>query len=103
MKEGLFTFVITFFSGWGWQSLGKVANPASGEIERNLDLAKHTIDILEMLREKTEGNITEEEKTFLNGVIAELQINYVDEVKKADKKDDVKDNESSSKEETKES
>ncbi|HNS31602.1 MAG TPA: DUF1844 domain-containing protein [bacterium] len=90
MKEELFSFVITFFSGWAWQSLGKVANPVTGKVEKNLDTAKHVIDIMEMLREKTQGNLTDSEKNFLDGTIAELQLNYVDELKKDNKEEDAK-------------
>jgi hypothetical protein len=82
MAEGLFNFVVTFFSGWGWQALGKVPNPVTGKIERNLEMAKQIIEIVEMLRGKTKGNLTEDEEKLLTGVIAELQLNYVDELKK---------------------
>lgn len=82
MKEDLFNFVVTFFSSWGWQSLGKVANPVTGKAERNLDVAKQTIEIMEMLKQKTKGNLTEEETKLLDGLLAELQLNYVDELKK---------------------
>ncbi|MBN1445601.1 MAG: DUF1844 domain-containing protein [Candidatus Omnitrophica bacterium] len=82
MSEGLFNFVVTFFAGWGWQAIGKVPNPVTGKVERNLELAKQIIDITEMLREKTKGNLTDAESKMLTGVIAELQLNYVDELKK---------------------
>ncbi len=82
MAEGLFNFVVTFFSGWGWQSMGKVPNPVTGKVERNLEMAKQIIEILEMLKEKTKGNLTAEEDRLLAGTIAELQLNYVDELKK---------------------
>jgi len=82
MAEGLFHFVVTFFAGWGWQALGKVPNPVNGKVERNLELAKQIIDITEMLKEKTKGNLTDEESRMLTEVIAGLQLNYVDELKK---------------------
>ena len=82
MAEGLFNFVITFFASWGWQAMGKVPNPATGKIERNLELAKQIVEIMEMLKEKTKGNLTPDEDRILTGVIAELQLNYVDELKK---------------------
>ncbi len=82
MPEGLFNFVVTFFAGWGWQALGKVPNPANNKVERNLELAKQIIDITEMLKEKTKGNLTDAEEKMLTGVIAELQLNYVDELKR---------------------
>ncbi len=82
MTEGLFNFVVTFFAGWGWQAMGKVPNPANGKTEKNLELCKQIIDIMEMLKEKTKGNLTDNEDRMLAGTIAELQLNYVDELKK---------------------
>jgi len=73
------------FQASAMQQLGKVMNPMTQKIERNLDGAKYTIDLLMALREKTKGNCSEEEKVFLDRVIYELQMNYADEVE-ADKK-----------------
>ncbi|MCX8082646.1 MAG: DUF1844 domain-containing protein [bacterium] len=82
MEEGLFVFIVSFFADWGWQALGKVANPVTGKTEKNLTLAKQIIDIMEMLREKTKGNLTKDEERILNATITELQLNYVDELEK---------------------
>jgi len=82
MEEGLFTFVISFFADWGWQAMGKVANPITGKVEKNLELARKIIDIVEMLKEKTKGNLTQDEERILSTTIAELQLNYVDELEK---------------------
>jgi polyhydroxyalkanoate synthesis regulator phasin len=65
-----------------WQQLGKVANPMTGKIERNLEHAKYSIDTLIMLREKTKGNLDKEEEKTLEEMIANLQLNYVDECNK---------------------
>ena len=59
--------------------LGKIADPISGETKRNLSAAKASIDLLRMLREKTQGNLSETERTFLDHAIFELQLNYVEE------------------------
>lgn len=64
------------------QQLGKIANPLSGKIERNLESAKVTIDMLIMLRDKTKGNLAAEEERFLNTTLADFQLNYADELKK---------------------
>jgi len=82
MEEGLFIFVISFFADWGWQAMGKVANPVTGKVEKNLELARKIIDIVEMLKEKTKGNLTADEERILSATIAELQLNYVDELEK---------------------
>lgn len=62
--------------------LGKIANPLTGNIERNLNEAKYTIDMLNMIKEKTKGNLTADEKKIIDDAIFELQMNYIDEVKK---------------------
>jgi len=62
--------------------LGKIANPLTGKIERNLNEAKYTIDMLNMLKEKTKGNLTADEKKIIDDAVFELQMNYIDEVKK---------------------
>jgi len=82
MEEGLFIFVVSFFADWGWQAMGKVANPVTGKVEKNLELARKIIDIVEMLKEKTKGNLTKDEERLLSATIAELQLNYVDELEK---------------------
>ena len=66
------------------QQLGKVASPINGKIERDLEMARHTIDIVEMLDNKMKGNLTEEEEKFIGHVLYELRLNYVDESKKSD-------------------
>jgi hypothetical protein len=65
-----------------WQQLGKVPNPLSGKIERQIDHAKLTIDMLIMLKEKTAGNLTEEEEKILLTTLSDLELNYADESKK---------------------
>ena len=61
------------------QQLGKVVSPVTGKIERDLELARHTIDIIDMLNSKMKGNLTEEEEKFLGHVLYELRLNFVDE------------------------
>ena len=61
----------------------------TGKIERNLAMAKHSIDMLAMLEEKTKGSLTEDESKYLRHVLYELRMNYLDEVKKGpDKKEE---------------
>jgi len=68
-------------------SMGKLKNPVSDKIERNLEFAKMSIDTLDMLVAKTKGNLSEYEEKFLTEVIKELKLNYVDEVNKEQKED----------------
>lgn len=62
--------------------LGKMASPVSGAIERNLEQARATIDLLEALKLKTDGNLSTEEKSLLERALYELRLNYVDESSK---------------------
>ena len=52
-------------------------DPETGQSLRNLDLAKHNIDLLRILEEKTKGNLTEDEKHLLETVLYELLMAYV--------------------------
>jgi hypothetical protein len=71
------TFILTLSSS-AWVSLGKISDPLSGEVKKDLEGAKYTIDALIMLREKTKGNLNEEEQKVLNDIISELQANYAE-------------------------
>ena len=66
-------------------AMGKIKNPVTDKIERNLEHAKVYIDSLDMLMAKTKGNLSEYEEKFLTETLKELKLNYVDEVDK-DKK-----------------
>jgi hypothetical protein len=63
-------------------ALGKLMNPMTGKIERNLDAAKNTIDTLGAIEARTRGNLEPDEQRVLAQVLTELRLNYVDEVKK---------------------
>ncbi|HRR95942.1 MAG TPA: DUF1844 domain-containing protein [Candidatus Ratteibacteria bacterium] len=88
MKDNLFEFVISFFATWGWQALGKIPDPVSGKTQKNIEMANNIIEILTMLEVKTKGNLTEEEARILRSTITDLQLNYVDELKKEQKKEE---------------
>ena len=78
----LIPYIIEMFRFQTWMAMGKVANPVSGEIERNLDVARQMIDLLGELEVRTEGNRSEDETKLLQGVLTELRMNYLDESKK---------------------
>ncbi|MBW1958868.1 MAG: DUF1844 domain-containing protein [Deltaproteobacteria bacterium] len=59
--------------------LGLIDDPATGKKTRNLPLAKQTIDILGMLEEKTQGNLTKDEETMLKNILYDLRMLYVKE------------------------
>ena len=58
--------------------LGQIPNPKTGEPEINLDLARMFIDQLEMIQEKTRGNLTNEEAMVLRNALSNLQMAYVE-------------------------
>jgi len=58
--------------------LGQIPNPKTGEAEINLDLARLFIDQLEMIQEKTRGNLTNEEAMVLRNAVSNLQMAYVE-------------------------
>ncbi|MBF0521545.1 MAG: DUF1844 domain-containing protein [Candidatus Omnitrophica bacterium] len=58
--------------------LGEVPSPITNQVEKNVVQAKLLIDTLSMLKEKTAGNLTDEEDNLLNGVLYELHLKYVD-------------------------
>jgi hypothetical protein len=62
--------------------LGELEHPDSRERTANLPLAKQTIDILGMLREKTRGNLTQEEAQVLDNLLYDLRMKYVDAKKR---------------------
>ena len=57
--------------------LGRIPSPQSGKTEILLEPAKLFIDHLEMIREKTRGNLTNEETEILNSVLSDLEMAYV--------------------------
>ena len=81
-NELLFMQLVMMFQGMALQNLGKVMNPMTNQIERNLEQAKNMIDILGMLDAKTKGNLNDNEQRLMEHVLFELRMNYVDELKK---------------------
>jgi len=61
--------------------LGEVPDPVTQERRKDLPLAKQTIDILGMLKEKTRGNLAPAEEKLMENIITDLRWRYVREVK----------------------
>ena len=59
--------------------LGVMDDPSTGKKARNLPIAKQTIDILGMLEEKTQGNLTEDEEKMLKNILYDLRMIYIKE------------------------
>ena len=80
--EALFTQLVAIFHGSAMVALGKIKNPATDKIERNLDQAKQSIDLLEMIKLKTKGNLSDSETRTLDHFLTDLRLNFVDEKNK---------------------
>jgi len=78
--EAQFISLVYTFHQTAMFALGKMANPMTGKVERVLPQAKNAIDTLEMVAEKTKGNLSEKEDKFLKNILQELRLNYVYEV-----------------------
>jgi len=74
------TFVFSLHSSVLFQ-LGVIEDPATGKKSKNLTAAKQTIDIMGMLEEKTQGNLTKEEEGMLKNILYDLRIAYVKEMR----------------------
>ena len=57
--------------------LGLMEDPASGEKREDLALAKRNIDLLDLLKDRTKGNLEAEEQKFLDGVLGQLKMAYL--------------------------
>lgn len=62
--------------------LGEVPDPLSRETTVELPLAQQTIDILSMIKEKTKGNLSQDEEMLLNDLLTDLRMRFVEKVKK---------------------
>ncbi len=61
--------------------LGEIKDPATGASEVNYDLARHAIDTLVMLQEKTKGNLNEDEEAMLKNIVYDVKMRFVRAVK----------------------
>lgn len=84
--QALFSALVFSLHAAGMQQLGKIASPITGKVERDLEQAQGTIDMMEMLKRKTQNHLSETESKLLNRLLAELQMNYVDEAQSERKK-----------------
>ena len=83
-NELLFMQLVMMFQSMAMQQLGKVMNPMTQKVERDLGQAKNFIDLLSMLEGKTVGNLSDGEQKLLQQALFDLRMNYVDEIKKGD-------------------
>lgn len=77
LPEVTFSAFIMSLASSALVCLGEVPDPQTGSLSKNLLQARHNIDVLEMLRQKTESNINKDESSLLNSVLYELRLKYV--------------------------
>ena len=81
-QKALFLQLVITFQQAAYQQMGKLPNPVTHKIERDLEQAMMSIDMLDMLKSRTKGNLPEDEARLLDHVLRELKLNFVDEREK---------------------
>ena len=71
------SFILSLYSS-GLVQLGIVEDPSTGKKTKDHEMAKHTIDMIAMLQEKTSGNLTGDEENLLKALLSELRMTYVE-------------------------
>ena len=75
-----FSSLIFSLSSTAFMHLGAIPDPNTGKTEKNLTLAKQTIDLLGVLREKTRNNLDQEEENLFDHLLYDLRMSYIKEV-----------------------
>lgn len=78
----LFLYLVGTYEMTAMMAMGKIKNPVTDKVELDLDQARFAIDVLDMLKEKTKGNLAEYEMKFLDNLIGQLKLNYLTESQK---------------------
>ena len=78
------TFILSLASS-AQVHMGVVPNPATGKEERRLPLAKETIDLMVLLEEKTQGNLSDEEAGLIEHALNDLRMMYVEMSKQGER------------------
>jgi hypothetical protein len=58
--------------------LGEAPHPETGKVEKNLPLARQTIDLIGMLEDKTKGNLSGDEERLIGQILFDLRMRYVE-------------------------
>ena len=86
LQTALFMNLVLTFQAAAMQQLGLVENPMTKKVEKDLEQARMSIDMLDMLEKKTTGNLTSDESGFISRVQDDLKMSYVKEMKKGESK-----------------
>lgn len=80
----LFVALVYSLQMQAMMNLGKIKNPMTDKVEKNMEGAEVSIDMIDMLLHKSKEGFTDEEKKVLETVVSDLRLNYVDEKSKKD-------------------
>lgn len=75
--EASFSTLILSIASSAAMALGLAPHPETQQVNKDLKMARFNIDLLVLLQSKTKGNLEEDEKKFLESVISDLQLKYV--------------------------
>ena len=81
LPEITFPSFLVSLSSSAFISLGLMPDPQTGKQEKNLPLAKQTIDLLGVLQEKTRHNLTAEEENLFDHLLYDLRMAYIKEAR----------------------
>tara|TARA_Y100000590_G_C15726433_1_gene1015410 strand:+ start:2188 stop:2577 length:390 start_codon:yes stop_codon:yes gene_type:complete len=93
-EQQLFDQLISSLVHSTWISLGKIKNPITDKIEKDIQGASMNIDMIDMLYKRMDGNLSDNEDKYLSQILSELKTNYIHEKSKIENSE--KDNSSSS-------
>jgi len=78
-EQQLFDQLISSLVHTTWVSLGKIKNPMTDKIEKDLYVASVNIDMIDMLYKRMDGNLSESEDKYLSQILSELKSNYIND------------------------
>ena len=87
-EDQLLIQIVTMFTQQSWIAMGKLKNPVTDKTEKKLDEASFYIDVIEMMKNKMEGNLNSELSNYIDTNLNNLKINYLEESKKDNEKEE---------------
>lgn len=75
--EASFSTLVLSIGSSAAMAMGLSPNPITGKIEKDIKLARFNIDLLSVLQDKTRSNLSPDEKKFLDFMISDLQMRFI--------------------------
>ena|SRR5215475_863697 len=73
-----FSLLVATFASQAMVAFGKAPDPIEGKTEVRLEMARHAIDMLDILEQKTKGNLDADEAAMLEGILHQLRMEFMD-------------------------